>query len=64
MVGVCVELTLGDLDVVFGDDLVEGVGSAAEDLAGIAVAASLLVRCVESGRLNVLTRGCELSPRA
>lgn len=32
------EGTLGELEVLLGDDLVEGVGAAAEDLAGVAMA--------------------------
>jgi hypothetical protein len=41
---VLVELALCDLDVALGNDLVEGVCSAAEDLAGVAVAVDVLVR--------------------
>lgn len=37
-VAVCLQLAFGDFDVVFGDNLVEGIGAAAEGLAGIAVA--------------------------
>jgi hypothetical protein len=39
LVGVVLEVvtTLGDLQAVLGDDLVEGVGAAGEDLAGVAV---------------------------
>lgn len=38
VVSVSLEVSLGDLEVLAGDDLVEGVGAAAEELAGVAVA--------------------------
>lgn len=39
LVGVVLELvtTLGDLQAVLGDDLVESVGATGQDLAGVAV---------------------------
>lgn len=39
VVGVLFSVALCDVQVVLGDDLVEGVGAAAELLAGVAVAA-------------------------
>ena len=33
-----IELSLGDFEVGLGDDLVQGVGATAEELAGVAVA--------------------------
>lgn len=42
MVGVLFGVALCDMQVVLGDDLVEGVGAAAELLAGVAVA---VMRC-------------------
>lgn len=44
MVGVAVELSLGNLDVLFRNDLVEGEGSSAENLAGVAVARNVSVK--------------------
>lgn len=46
LVGVALDCVgaLGDLEVGLGDDLVEGVGAAREDLAGVAVARDLLIR--------------------
>ena len=38
MVGVLFGVALRDVQVVLGDDLVEGVGAAAELFAGVAVA--------------------------
>ena len=38
---------LGDLEVVFGDDLVEGICSATEGFAGIAVALQRSIELVE-----------------
>lgn len=71
LVGVALKglATLGDLEGVLGDDLVEGVGTATEDLAGVAVAqdvrASVLVE--RSGPLDgtavadsVVARHCDL----
>lgn len=42
LIGVGLQLTLGDLQVRLGDDLVEAVGTTAELLACITVAAQFL----------------------
>ena len=42
LVGVCLDVPLGDLQVLLAGDLVEGVLATAEELAGIAMAIQLL----------------------
>ena len=38
VVGVCVEIALGEFEIVLGNDLIKGVGAPTEFLAGVAVA--------------------------
>lgn len=38
MVGICLQLSLSQLEVLLGNDLVERVGAASEFLAGVAMA--------------------------
>jgi len=60
-VGVGLEVALGELEVVAGDDGVEGVGTAGKDFAG--VAAVVLVLSFERVKCYVVfTSGREWSP--
>lgn len=63
MVGVGLHITLGDLDVVFGDDLVEGVGASTKELAGVTMAQNVrafleldLPFCLAAVALSVFDR--------
>jgi len=58
MIGVCLDVPLGDLQILLTGDLVEGVLATAKELASIAMAVQLLIYCC-CGLLHSegLTRG-------